>query len=378
MSSSTFQAIPIAADAIAHDLLLGFVNRGSAQGCVLAALGPQSGGLRWIDVTPASGAIGSCKGVVGLAVDQRRLHVALQSGNSAVVTLNDQYRVLSQESLSQVRDFHSFGTAVPVSGSGATTNKEWLVASTATDEVYAVTATTAGLVERLIWTAPQSRRKDDHHVNSASAVGSARLATMFGAKPQAGWGAADDGRVFSLDDDTTLLGGLIHPHALTAYGDNQWLCCESGRGRLHFDDGDVLQLAGYVRGVAVIDGTAYVGVSSPRVRSKSTHRVNSAGLQMRTTSLHVVDLERRSYTGTVDLSAWGHEIYEVQTLPFQLPNAIVNADPVRRLVLALENELLEQTLRVQSEWIPHRARAAADLTRKRIKNRIRGLLSRLG
>ena len=148
-------------------------------------------------------------------------------------------------------------------------------------EAYAIVSS---LTNSVHWIATDGRRVDRHvlpgagdswHVNSLLREGEHLYASAFGDfRHHRQWKShLGDGRgvVFDLDTGAPVLTGLDCPHHPRLV-DGAWVVCDSLTGRLVRADAetgrveDVLELAGFTRGIALSGHHALVG-ESPRTRA---------------------------------------------------------------------------------------------------------------
>lgn len=157
---------------------------------------------------------------------------------------------------------------------------------------------------------------DTVHLNGVIELDGDIYVSVFGPKPPEGWLTATRGQIINISRDEIVCEGLNHPHTLVNVdGTLYWL--ESRRGLVHrFSKASghqvVLQLQGYLRGLAYDNEYLYVGASARRRRSRSTGAnipasenpddVHSWIYRIRRNDLRI---ERRP------LTRWGAEIYDL-------------------------------------------------------------------
>jgi len=139
--------------------------------------------------------------------------------------------------------------------------------------------------------------------------------SLFGPKPEGGWGTANQGKVVDVTANRVICEGLAHPHTVTAIeGAIWWL--ESKAGRIHkFTESEghtvFLDLPGYLRGLACDGSFLYVGASAKRRTSRSTGVAMEVGKDdelhswLYKVALKSKEVERRRMT------LWGSEIYDL-------------------------------------------------------------------
>lgn len=197
------------------------------------------------------------------------------------------------------------------------------VVSTGTNEIYAVPYIGGVFGEpRLHWRYPGVEYdRDLVHLNGLTDSPDGLIASCFGrARPDGSWGS--EGQVFRVQGFELIRGGLAQPH--TPYFANgrlffaesreqrvYWVCLP-GVGR-ECQDG-VIDVGGYARGLAVEDERLWVGISAPRLvsRSRGTRNPNvAAGVGA---AALCFDLRAHTLVARLDLAELGEEVYDLLLL----------------------------------------------------------------
>ncbi len=165
--------------------------------------------------------------------------------------------------------------------------------------------------------------EDRCHLNGL-AVRDDRVAyvTALGASDQpGGWRGrkADGGVVIDVGSSEEVIGGLSMPHSPRWYGDRLWLL-ESGTGALCVADLDrgrvdtVTELPGFTRGLAFVDGVAFVGLSQVRESSTFGDLPLTRRGQERQCGVWMVDLASGEVAGFLRFNDLVQEIFDVAVL----------------------------------------------------------------
>jgi len=166
--------------------------------------------------------------------------------------------------------------------------------------------------------------EDRCHLNGL-AVRDDRVAyvTALGASDEAaGWRAAkaDGGVLIDVASSEVAIGGLSMPHSPRWYRDRLWLL-ESGRGTLCLGDPEtgtvetVAELPGFTRGLAFLDGIAFVGLSQIRESATFGDLPLTHRLRERQCGVWMVDLARGSIVGFLRFDDLVQEIFDLALLP---------------------------------------------------------------
>jgi hypothetical protein len=354
-------------------LLVGFVSKWCAPELCLGILEPESGRFGWLRGSDLLGVTRQTLGVNGICRLRDHWVIGFFATPTTFAVLDKQFRVVSTFEVPEIKDVHSF---CHYSG-------DLLTVSTGTDEVLRLK-----LGERFEFKGTEvvyrasSGGTDVHHVNSVAAISDDRiLATQFGRKHANGWVATREGTLFELPAQRTLLQPLHHPHTAHVV-DGEWVVCESGTGKLHFERGEVVELGGYVRGLAHDSTRFYVGVSGRRLRSRSEGTTNMGPTNDPNAArcgVHVCTRNPLARERFHDLSLYATEIYELVMLSDdEIPKDIFAIDPRDLLVTTLQDQVMQLMRRDEDKGWKHDVKR---LIRRRVveptKERFHDLKSRV-
>jgi uncharacterized protein (TIGR03032 family) len=165
--------------------------------------------------------------------------------------------------------------------------------------------------------------EDRCHLNGL-AVRDDRVAyvTALGQSDEArGWrpGKAEGGVLIDVDSSEVVLGGLSMPHSPRWHRGRLWLL-ESGKGALCVADLEtgsvevVAELPGFTRGLAFLDGIAFVGLSQIRESATFGELPLTRRLSERQCGVWMVDLSTGSVVGLLRFDDLVQEIFDVAIL----------------------------------------------------------------
>ncbi|MBA2448150.1 MAG: DUF4915 domain-containing protein [Chloroflexi bacterium] len=297
-------------------ILVSFCNITRPGRPALGMLDPTTSEFRLVQLPPGllRGA-----GLTGLAASERHVYAATQATN---VTLRGRrpgrcellvfdranLRLVNRYLFRLATDVHSLWWA----------GETLYAVSTGADEVVQLRLRDAAVIsESVFWRpAPTGPRADLHHLNAVHGRGDALLVVGFGQRNGGPWSSAQDGFVVDATRGERLASGLRHPHSLTLV-DEQIVCCESRGWAVQVVGGQrVGGLAGYTRGLCVVGRELFVGTSVGRRISRSTG--HSAGPTVPATpgrcAISRLSTERFALEETIDLGAYGREIYDLLPL----------------------------------------------------------------
>lgn len=258
-------------------------------------------------------------GLTGLAATERHVYAATQATN---VTLRGRrpgrcellvfdradLRLVNRYPFRRATDVHSLWLA----------GETLYAVSTGTDEVVELRARGAEVdLESLFWRPePPGPRADVHHLNAVRGRADRLLVVGFGRRGGGLWSSARDGFVVDAVCGERLASGLRHPHSL-ALVDGQIACCESRERAVQVIGGPrVGDLAGYTRGLCVVGSELFVGTSVGRRTSRSTGRsaAHASTAPPGRCAISRLSTDRLVVEETIDLSAYGREIYDLLPL----------------------------------------------------------------
>lgn len=293
---------------IMTQLLISFCNV-SPKGYGLGIYDLAHEDLSWVDMPLVGDSCLGVDGVCKLADGYWILPQVANGGGSALAFVDLTFSVTKTWLLKNTGDAHSL---IPFA-------EGFLVTDTTGNRLNAVSIKEGDIVET------EFRRFADEtidtvHVNSVAQLNGNIYVSLFGARPEGGWGNSTGGQILDVTNNKVICEGLSHPHTVTAVGDEIWWL-ESKAGKVHrYSEAEVhsvvVELPGYLRGLAVDGDTFYVGASAKRRTSRSTG--------MPIIELAGKDDEMHSWVYKVDrktlaferhrMTLWGAEIYDIAVI----------------------------------------------------------------
>jgi len=250
------------------------------------------------------------RGITGLAHYRNGVVALLQYHPSRVAYFSRDYRLIDLWKLSLVVGGHSL----------AVWNDKIYIASAGTDSIVEFSPE-AG--ERVYW-CDNEMRLDSIHVNSLVWQDNKLFATAFGKKKGELWNTANYGYIFHVNKGTKIHEPIYHPHSLCIEKD-RFYYCESALASVRSNDGQELKThLGFTRGLIVSDKYLAVGISRARQRSISTGKpidIKNEIAPLREQCGILVyrrngsRLDQCEPIGTIDLSLYANEIFELIPLP---------------------------------------------------------------
>lgn len=334
--------------------LVSFCNQMASPLHSLCAMDLSSEVVRWVDLSLISEEYrAGFSGVSGICMVGTQVVIATQ-GAKPVLALTDleTARLSAYVPLCKCKDLHSI-----VYHDGYI-----YIVSTGTNEVYRVSFRDGVLgTEELYWQYPSVRYdRDEIHLNGLTIDGDRFIASCFGARGKDGsW--TSNGKVFYLDAEDSVLGGLRHPHTPIVVGDRLFFA-ESLTHKVYVYKkltwgawalDNEIQLDGYTRGIAYQDGRLLVGVSATRKISRSKKSLNSEVLEALNAAIVVFDAETGQVEKVFDLVKYGREIYDINTLSCQL-QIRPESDQVASRIIEMESEIVRYTADLANLWKQHR------------------------
>lgn len=317
-------------------LLVGFVSKWCAPELCLGILEPESGRFGWIRGSDLLDVSRRTFGINGICRFRDHWVVGFFATPTTFAVLDKRFRVVSTFAVPAIKDVHSF----------CQYRGDLLTVSTGTDEVLRLKLNGRFEFEGAETVFRASAGGTDlHHVNSVAAVSDDRiLVTQFGRKQADSWMATRHGKLLELPAQRTLLEPLHHPHTAHVAG-GEWVVCESGTGKLHFERGEILDLGGYVRGLDHDASRFYIGVSGRRLRSRSEGTTNMEATNDPTAArcgVHICKRNPLVHERFHDLSLYATEIYELVVLsPEETPQDVFAIDPRDLLVTSLQDQVMQ-------------------------------------
>jgi hypothetical protein len=290
-------------------LLVSFCNLSRAGAAALALVDTVTG--RSVPV-PLGDPPDTIRGCTGIALDAQYVYCVwiVDAEHSHLSVLErSTLTPVDVTPLPDIRDPHSI----------AVTDGWIYIAATGTDEVRRAELARLGQASEAVWRA-SDEGCDTHHVNSLLVVDGHLLCSAFGPRTESRWSTALDGYIADTTTGEILWKCIEQPHSLT-HGPDGLYIAESRRARVRcLHNGRALEVDGYARGLAFgPDGSIVAGSSPGRSRSRSLGTVENpadAGELSGFLGLAIADGDGGVFVGegTVDLSAFAAEIYDVLVL----------------------------------------------------------------
>ena len=157
---------------------------------------------------------------------------------------------------------------------------------------------------------------DTVHVNSVCVHQGRVLVSVFGGSWRDHPVGSPIGAIIDLEDRRVVSTGLSHPHTLVSVDDDGLYVLGSFSGtaeRVHPDGRRTLcaKYPGYLRGLSFFNGSALVGVSGRRKRSRGLGTVNVAGPEFDQRCGIIWFSPEWEVERFIDLSWFGREIFDV-------------------------------------------------------------------
>lgn len=307
-----------------HRLLVSFCNQFVSPECSLAEIDTIENSAQWIFPDIDDSYLSGMQGITGIAQDETRIFALTQGSRPTLIVLcASSLNVQFVKPLALIKDPHS---AILYDG-------KLFTVSTGTNQIFyiKVDGEEPG-EEEVYWSYPGVCLSNDVvHLNGITLLGARFIGTCFGPRTEENkWG--ENGRVFFIDTNETILGNLNNPH--TPYVDESTLyVAESKAGTVHRvelginDRTQVLnpiQIGGYVRGICVKGKDFFVGVSANRLFSRSTGSNLPYNEEARCSRLVKVSLDTMEITDFDGFCLLGDEIYDLLSLPDSLEASMPN------------------------------------------------------
>ncbi len=320
-------------------IMIGFVNQFYTPQLNIGLLNLADSDFRWVTNERIEAATAHVHGVNGMLKVGDRLLIGYQSEPTTLAVFDHDFKLIHQKNCHDIAQLHSLCHF----GSNA------LCISTGTEETHLIDlANMSDSLHTSQWRrmGKQSGRFDRNHFNSVASCEGRVMATCFGPKLHGNWVHSKNGQIVNLISGEVEKQNLHQPHSLKFHR-GSWLVCESGTGRILGERGELIEVGGYVRGLAPIsDDLICVASSAQRIQSRSKGTINlgldkSQGQQK--TAIHIVDLKTEKTIQSVDLSIHGAEIFDLIPMPdYQQPEWIGLLDPLEIQVSHLERQLKTQ------------------------------------
>lgn len=205
-------------------------------------------------------------GFTGEAQDDKHIYVATQ-GKKQTKILRIKKANLKVELLrrtKQVKDAHSM----------VIFRKKLFIVSSGTNSIEMFDPKSLKYLGRY-WQYPNTTLGDDQvHLNSICESSGELWVSAFGPKLKNKWSLTNKGHLINTADNSFYY-RIYHPHSLIAYRGDLYYC-ESWTGTIYQNKKPIRQVPGsYTRGLDVNSRYIAVGLSSGRIRSKSSGALNA-------------------------------------------------------------------------------------------------------
>lgn len=322
-------------------LLISFTNQASTPNCSLCILDPSNGDSKWInlDDIPLKSGQKSFTGTIGICNTGKTVVIVTQGTTPILACVNiNEAKIASYIVLAKIKDPHSL----------VFHNNFIYIVSTGTNQIYKVSFDDGQFgQEELFWSYPDVDPDNDQiHLNGLAFYKGYFIASCFGPRNQEGkWGV--DGRIFYLNTGQTICGGLNQPHSPIVI-DEQLIFAESGNHKVHiyqytnnasWNSKKEIRLEGYTRGVTLLDGKLFVGISTGRTlsRSKGHLLINNHKTSNNSYLIEINYLTGRQVK-SLNLTGYGFEPYDI--LPIKTYSDIgLASDVIATRIRAMELSL---------------------------------------
>lgn len=278
------------------------------------------------------------RGIVGICRDDKSIYLVTQSIDMPfLVKLNvNSLEIEKYKRLKNVFDPHSI----------LARNDRILICSTGTNSVESFDKNTFKHTDTF-WQHPNTGRdKDIVHLNSIFELKGDIWVSCFGLKTGKMWSTAREGYLINTKNNHKKY-KISHPHSATSFKGSVYYC-ESSAG-LVYKNGVVMKKLenSYARALEVYKNGFVVGISSSRIRSKSTGRVNNpseTGKFMAKSGILVVSatLKKEEF---YELTNFEKEIFDVLIIDDSVkPNNVNGTGVVTKLNILTENILISNLI----------------------------------
>ncbi len=241
-------------------------------------------------------------GATGLASCDEYIYLVAQSKFSQLIILDKSLNLVRVESLEPLKGVHSI------------IHQDGYLFMVATKQDKIVKFYLNDLkIETLF---DLKTQRDTHHFNSICLHKNKLLASGFGDNEKELWMHAENGYVFDVKNNSTVMKNLKQPHSLFSYKDKLYVC-DSSRKRVIDQDMNVISQSnsGYTRGLYIDESTILIGRSKGRVVSHSQGKyvgnIADKGILSGDCGITVVHNNNKT---DVDLSTYADEIYDIMPI----------------------------------------------------------------
>lgn len=176
-----------------------------------------------------------------------------------------------------------------------------------------------------IWTPyfiTENTPEDRCHLNGMTQVdGKLKYITALGHQDEPGSWRKDitnSGILMDIPENKIVVDGLAMPHSPRWY-DNKIYLLESAKGELveidpiTYKKTTKARLNGLVRGLSIVDGLAFIGISTVREKSKTFNKLDDR-VKAEHASIEIIDIASGMTLGNLTFKTEIKEIYDVQLL----------------------------------------------------------------
>lgn len=247
--------------------------------------------------------------LAGLAAGAGFVYVAVRRPAAIIVLELPGLRPVHRYELPDLDDLHSL----------ALRGSELFVVSTGTDEVVCLSLRPPQVVSQcVLWRAPGNvERSDTNHLNGLCFFQDELHVSGFGKRSGEEWSTAVDGFILNLERSSTAATSIHHPHSLLPL-ESGIAYCESARMTVHLPSHPPLRgIPGYTRGLCLFGDHLLVGSSARRKASRTSGKPVLSRRESHSTDRSAItrlSLRTGAVEGTIDLSRYGGEIYDLLAL----------------------------------------------------------------
>lgn len=319
-------------------IAIGFVNQFYTPQLTIGVIDLETAEFGWIMNSAIDEATAHVRGVNGMLRVDDYLLVGYQSYPTTFIVFDRNFQIVGSTRFNNIFEVHSLCHH----DDGA------LCVSTGRDEVFRLEVSDIGQhlpAKRWYQHGARILRSDGVHLNSIASDSNRVLVSCFGPKSSGSWANSRSGQIIDLISGDTIREGLYQPHSVMIHR-GQWWVCESGTGRILGENGEVVEVGGYVRGLVPINQSVVcVASSAQRIQSRSKGTLNvgcNDSVVSSKSFVHLVDLDLGEVVKSIELTKYGAEIFELMPLETDFcPAWIFQSDPMDIQVGHLERQLLK-------------------------------------
>lgn len=298
-------------------VFISFCNQISSPNYSLCILDSETGDAQWISLLDLPSELRQdFSGITGICYVDKGVVIATQSATPTLIYLNNEQKITNYIALQQCRDTHSLTFH----------NGYIYIVSTGTNEIYRVSFFDGNFVkEELFWQYPDVKYdKDEVHLNGLTIDKDCLIASCFGNKKVDGsWDV--EGRIFYVDSNQTIHGGLNQPHSPVIDGERLvfaeskaqkiYLYNKSIKDEWYFEKDFVLN--GYTRGLILKENRIWVAISADRKSSRSKKTFEASELESGDSAIVEIDINTCQKVTMLNLIGFGREVYDLTVTSMQ-------------------------------------------------------------